>query len=102
VSNRISRASRQAIAAESRLAASRLPDEDLAAEGFESFCVSQFFSANIHLPEVRGGLSGGDYGEKFSLRQACKPSRLQTGPFTSKQKAAFIRGVRWEGLGEAR
>ncbi len=49
VSNRISRASRQAIAAESRLASSRHPDEDLAADGFESFCVSQFFPNNIHL-----------------------------------------------------
>ena len=47
VSNRISRANRQTIAAESRLASSRHPDEDLAAEA----------------PDVRGGLSGWSPGE---------------------------------------
>lgn len=49
VSNRISRASRQALAADSLLASFRKPDEDLASDGFESFCVSQFFPNNIHL-----------------------------------------------------
>jgi transposase-like protein len=49
VANRISRASRQVLAFESRLAGSRKPREDLAADGFESFCVSQFFPNNIHL-----------------------------------------------------
>lgn len=47
ISNRISRASRQALAFESELASSRHPDEDLAADGFESFCVSHFYPNNI-------------------------------------------------------
>lgn len=47
VSNRISRASRQALAFESRLSRTRRPSEDLAADGFESFCVSQYFPNNI-------------------------------------------------------
>ena len=37
VSNRIARASRQALAFESRLSCTRSPSEDLAADGFESF-----------------------------------------------------------------
>jgi len=49
VSNRVSRASRQALAASSRLERFRHPDEDLAADGFESFCVSQFFPNTIQL-----------------------------------------------------
>jgi hypothetical protein len=49
VSNRVSRASRQALAAESVLSSCRTPSEDLAADGFESFCVSQFHPNNIHL-----------------------------------------------------
>jgi transposase-like protein len=47
ISNRISRASRQALAFESEQASSRHPDEDLAADGFESFCYSQYFPNNI-------------------------------------------------------
>jgi hypothetical protein len=47
ISNRISRASRQALAFESRLARTRSVSEDLASDGFESFCVSQFFPNNI-------------------------------------------------------
>jgi hypothetical protein len=47
VSNRISRAARQALAFESRLSRSRFPSENLAADGFESFCVSQYFPNNI-------------------------------------------------------
>jgi hypothetical protein len=47
VSNRISRASRQALAFESEQASTRRPEEDLAADGFESFCVSQYFPATI-------------------------------------------------------
>lgn len=49
ISNRIGRAARQTLALESRLAATRRPTEDLAADGFESFCVSQFFPNNIHI-----------------------------------------------------
>ena len=49
VSNRISRACRQAIAFEARLSRLRLPNEHLAADGFESFCVSQYFPNNIQL-----------------------------------------------------
>lgn len=49
VQNRIGRAARQVLAFESRLASTRKPSEDLAADGFESFCVSQYFPNNIHL-----------------------------------------------------
>jgi transposase-like protein len=49
VLNRVSRASRQALAAESNLASCRMPSENLVADGFESFCVSQFHPNNIHL-----------------------------------------------------
>ena len=47
ISNRISRASRQALAFESELASFRHPHEDLAADGFESFCGSQYFPNNL-------------------------------------------------------
>jgi hypothetical protein len=47
ISNRISRASRQALAFESVQADARRPNEDLAADGFESFCRSQYFPNNI-------------------------------------------------------
>jgi transposase-like protein len=47
VSNRLSRASRQALAFESRLSRTRRLSENLAADGFESFCVSQYFPNNI-------------------------------------------------------
>ena len=47
ISNRISRACRQALAFESEQASTRRPDEDLAADGFESFCRSQFYPNNI-------------------------------------------------------
>jgi transposase-like protein len=49
VSNRVSRASRQALAAESTLSSCRTPSEDLSADGFESYCVSKYFPNNIHL-----------------------------------------------------
>lgn len=49
ISNRIARAARQVLAFESRLSSFRTPCEDLAADGFESFCGSQFFPSNIHL-----------------------------------------------------
>lgn len=49
IQNRIGRAARQVLAFESRLASTRKPTEDLAADGFESFCVSQYFPNNIHL-----------------------------------------------------
>jgi hypothetical protein len=47
VSNRVSRAARQALAFESRLSRTRSLSENLAADGFESFCVSQYFPNNI-------------------------------------------------------
>lgn len=47
ISNRVSRASRQALAFDSGQASTRHPEEDLAADGFESFCVSQYFPNNI-------------------------------------------------------
>jgi transposase-like protein len=49
VSNRIERSARQALAAESRLSRTRRPSEDLAADGFESYCVSKYFPNNINL-----------------------------------------------------
>lgn len=49
IQNRIGRGARQALAFESRLSSTREPTEDLAADGFESFCGSQFFPNNIHL-----------------------------------------------------
>ncbi len=49
VSNRIARAARQALALESRLSRTRSLGENLAADGFESFCVSQYFPNNIQL-----------------------------------------------------
>jgi transposase-like protein len=49
IQNRMGRAARQVLAFESRLASTRKPMEDLVADGFESFCVSQYFPNNIHL-----------------------------------------------------
>jgi transposase-like protein len=47
ISNRISRASRQVLAFESNQTETCHLDEDLAADGFESFCTSQYFPTNI-------------------------------------------------------
>ncbi len=47
IMNRVTRASRQVLAFESELASTRHPSEDLAADGFESFCRSQFHPNNI-------------------------------------------------------
>ncbi len=49
IQNRIGRAARQVIAFETILSCYRKPKEDLAADGFESFCVSQYYPNNIHL-----------------------------------------------------
>ncbi len=49
ISNRISRAARQALALDSVLSSSLQPDENLVADGFESFCRSQYFPNNITL-----------------------------------------------------
>jgi hypothetical protein len=49
VSNRISRAARQVLAFESEVQCTRHPDEDLAADGFESFCRSQYFPNHISI-----------------------------------------------------
>ena len=49
VQNKIFRLSRQAIALHSRISNSIDLKEDLVADGFESFSVSQFFPNNIHL-----------------------------------------------------
>lgn len=49
VTNRVSRLARQCIAAHSRLLATLEQGEDLVADGFESFTVSQYFPNNIHL-----------------------------------------------------
>ncbi|MDX9783331.1 MAG: hypothetical protein RBT72_01065 [Spirochaetia bacterium] len=49
ISNRISRASRQALALSATISACLHPDEDLVADGFESFCRSQYFPNNITL-----------------------------------------------------
>jgi hypothetical protein len=49
VSNRVSRLSRQYISASAKLLASIALAEDLAADGFESFAVSQYYPNNIQL-----------------------------------------------------
>ncbi len=49
ISNRISRAARQALARSSALSAVLNPDEDMVADGFESFCCSQYFPNTITL-----------------------------------------------------
>ena len=49
VINRTSRLARQCISAHSRLISCLHLDEDLAADGFQSFAVSQYFPNNIHL-----------------------------------------------------
>lgn len=49
IQNRIGRGARQALALESRQSSLRHPQENLAADGFESFCVSQYFPNNIQL-----------------------------------------------------
>jgi len=49
IQNRIGRAARQVLAFESRQAVTRKPVEDLVADGFESFCLSQYFPNNIHI-----------------------------------------------------
>jgi hypothetical protein len=49
IQNRIGRAARQVIAFEATLSCCRSPKEDLVADGFESFCVSQYYPNNIHL-----------------------------------------------------
>lgn len=49
ISNRISRAARQALALGSALSSTMKPNEDLVADGFESFCRSQYFPNNITL-----------------------------------------------------
>lgn len=47
VSTRIARMARQSLALSSRLTHSRTPHENLAADGFESYCVSQYYPNNI-------------------------------------------------------
>ena len=49
ISNRISRAARQVLAFESEQSSTRRPNENLAADGFESFCRSHYFPNNITL-----------------------------------------------------
>lgn len=49
VTNRTSRLARQCISAHSRFLEGVVQDEDVAADGFESFAVSQYFPNNIHL-----------------------------------------------------
>ena len=49
VLNRISRLAKNAIAVHSSLCATATYSEDLVADGFESFCVSQYFPNNITL-----------------------------------------------------
>ena len=49
ITNRTSRLARQCISAHSRIISRLSPDEPFAADGFESFSVSQYFPNNIHL-----------------------------------------------------
>jgi hypothetical protein len=78
VSNRISRAARQALAFESRLSRTRSPSEDLAADGFESFCVSQYFPNNITV------LVGSDSQFVYAVDHT---TLRRKGRMTDKQKA---------------
>ncbi len=49
IQNRIARLARQTIAVQSTLIPEIRLKEDLVADGFESFCVSQYFPNNIHI-----------------------------------------------------
>ena len=49
IQNRIGRGARQVLAFESRQGVLRHPEEDVVADGFESYCGSQYFPNNIQL-----------------------------------------------------
>jgi transposase-like protein len=77
VINRISRLARQATAIHSKLKSSIKLKEDLVADGFESFVVSQYFPNNIHL------LAGKDSQYLYAFDYA---HMNRKGRMTEKQK----------------
>ena len=77
IQNRISRLSRQAIAVHTELKGSIKLNEDLVADGFESFTVSQYFPNNIHL------LAGKDSQYLYSFDYA---HMARKGRMTDEQK----------------
>ena len=82
VSTRIARMARNTLASSSRLASSRSPTEHLASDGFESFCVSQFFPNNITL------LVGKDSAFVYTLDHA---TLRRKGRMTEAQKKKRAR-----------
>jgi hypothetical protein len=88
VSNRVSRAARQALAFESEQASTRHPAENLAADGFESFCRSQYFPNNITI--LVGSTSQFVYAaDHATLRRKGRMTEAQR-----KRRAALDRGFR--------
>jgi transposase-like protein len=88
ISNRISRAARQALALSSTFSSSIHPDEDLAADGFESFCHSQYFPNNITL--LVGASSQYVYAaDHVTLRRKGRMTKVQ------KKKRAELE-TRWK------
>jgi transposase-like protein len=76
VTNRTSRFARQCISASSRLLTDLALNEDLAADGFESFAVSQYFPNNIHI--LAGSLSQLVYFcDYVTLRRSGRMTPLQ-------------------------
>ena len=76
VTNRTSRLARQCISASSRLLSQLSLKENLAADGFESFAVSQYFPNNIHI--LVGALSQLVYFcDSVTLRRSGRMTALQ-------------------------
>lgn len=80
--NRLSRLARQSLALHAELRRSLRLQEDLAADGFESFTVSQYFPNNIHLLVGKSSqyLYGADYAHlrrKGRMREGQKCRREQ-------------------------
>jgi hypothetical protein len=76
VTNRTSRLARQCISANSRLIAATELGEDQAADGFQSFAVSQYFPNNIHL--LVGSTSQlVSFGDYVSLRRSGRMTPVQ-------------------------
>lgn len=84
VVNKIERMTRQALAVQAQLAEELTLSEDLAADGFESFAVSQYFPNNFNL--LVGTRSQFVYAMSYSqLRRKGRMTALQ------KQRAAELR-----------
>ena len=84
VTNRIGRLARQSLALHARMRSSLSLTEDLAADGFESFTLSQYYPNNIHLLVGKRSqyLYGADYAHirrkgRMTLRQRQKRDRVE-------------------------